>query len=209
MTSDRLPWLLFAATFGLLLAQRACDSSAVRVAKAEASIHEEVADSAMARARVDSAATVALRDSLARMDSVLADSSKAWRAADAENRVRIASLIHRANDAREALSASLDSTGTALLAEYTATTDSIIAAKDETIESLVAERSLLWARIETGDELAAGLTDEVAALRGAIDGLERANASLRTGLDSAGRQNRLLKLGGTALLGLAIYDTLK
>lgn len=234
MIRDRLPWLLFAATFGLLLAQRACDSSAVEVARAEAKVHEDRAD--FHEARADSFHQVYLADS-ARADSTAMvnegldaklDTLTALRVADStaaeadrrEDRSRVAHATVTASEALDSLLAHADSIGVAHAATYVAARDSIDAAKDRenvrlNVELGSTKDELAGAHeridglvVEVGDLRAAAMSAraEAAAERETSQSLRRANASLRSGLDSAGRQNRLLKLGGTVLVGLAVYD---
>lgn len=237
MTRDRLPWLLFALTFVVLLAQRACDSSAVRVARAESAIHEERAD--FHEARADSLHEVSLADS-ARADSTAIvneglasklDTLTALRVADStaaeaerrEDRSRVTQATVTASEALDSLLAHADSIGAVHAATYVAARDSIDAAKDRENVRLNVELGSTKGELAGAHERIDGLVVEVGDLRAAAmsaraeasaeretsASLRNAVRSLRSGLDSAGRQNRLLKLGGVGLLGLAVYDRIK
>jgi hypothetical protein len=112
----------------------------------------------------------------------------------------------QAREASTALSASLDSAQAETFAAYEAARDSVDAANASTIANLEAETASL--RIEVGllgGEVVA-LREAFSAERARADNLQAANESLRRALAGQKRQGRLLKVGGAALLGLAIYD---
>lgn len=201
-----LPWLLLLVALGVLAWTYMGRSAAVAEARSEAETWMEVADSAESEARADSLRADSLQTAADSMARTYSADSLSWVRQRRQDRAQIARLASRASRTADSLSARLDSVGQALFAQFRNETDSIIAGKDAQIASLEAERASLWEQRETMAELVESLEGENDGLRETNEALRRANEALRRGLNSTGRQNRLLKLAGIGLAGLAVYD---
>lgn len=149
-------------------------------ARGESRIHEAAADSAEDRADRIGRANVVLADSVMALRDRYAVDSVRWSERAAESRARIATLTQRGQATADALRERLDSAGTALLATYEATVDSIIGSYEIRVADLEADRASLWSQRESLAELVEGLEAENVALRST-------NASLRASLDAARR----------------------
>ena len=197
--------LLFVGTLTLLVA-RSCGDPGVDLLRAE--VADSVAADWKARADADSVENVVLRERADFLARVYSTDSLTWAAEADEARARAARATRRASEVAADLTARLDSVGEALFAEYRAERDSIKAADESRIMSLEAERSALWLQRDELGALVDGLTSENTALRQSLDAAKASNEALRDAIAKGSRQNRLLKIGGAALLGLAVWGSL-
>jgi hypothetical protein len=140
--------------------------------------------------------------------AALADSSAVWAARDSVARARAQAADRRASAVATELTARLDSTSTALFMEYQAATAEIIEAKDSTIAILEAERSALYATINTHVEYEAALSASLAAERGLSAEYRAAWEAEQALRVRAERRGGIARLGVLALAGLAIYQNL-
>lgn len=200
-----LPWLIAATAVFLLLGSQGWWSGKVSEHETRAEIAEAEADSSTARADALRDVADSLAEAYSEMAETYAADSARWQDRDRENRAQIASLTRRASTLADSLRSTLDDAGRALLAEYEAQTDSVLALKDERIADLESEVTSLWTQRETLGEAVATLEAENDELRDANESLRDARASLESALSSQKRKHwaeRGIVLAG--VVGLAL-----
>ena len=202
------PWGLVVLLMAALFVSRCGVDANLAVALDRAETAEMAAQANLARA--DSAAAVSdrlrsVRDSI---EAVYAIDSAQWASDRVASAQRIQAATARASAVATDLTAQLDSVQSALFARYTAERDSIESSLRADLESLELERNSLWRQREIMSGLVTSLEGEVDALRSANNDLLIANEELHAAIRAQGRENRLLKLGGTVLLVWAGYERL-
>lgn len=208
MTS-RAPWLLAAALALALLVTTCREDPEVAVALDRAAS----AEAAAVLFRADRDAALAQADSVAALRALAelayADSVAAWTAERARLARSSRQQTARLTAAADSLRARGDSTVTVLV-------DQMEAAHAEAIEAERGQTRAADARGDALDVTVGLLTAEVAGLREALTASMAAEATIQAALDDAvgalrrqGRENRWLRIGTVALVGLAAYDRLQ
>lgn len=206
--SRALGWVLFGATVAAWVASAFLGDSSREEGIAE--VRLELADSAAAHARADSARN-------AELAAALEDSTVVWRAREAQARDQAARATAGAAQARRQASAIAtdlaallegDSTEASMLAAHLAADDSIDVLTDQVIEARRIELATITAERDALLLAVAGLRDEVLARTQESLQLRAAVESLQERLEHQDRENSLLKLGAGALVAKAGYDLL-
>lgn len=206
--SRALGWIAFGATVAAWVASSILGGGSREEGIAE--VRLELADSAAAHAREDSArnAELAARYS--------ADSAQ-WEADRTVAREQAARATASAAAARRQASAIAtdlavllegDSTETAMLAAHLAEDDSIDVATDAVIAAQAAYTATVEAERDDLRVQLFGAREELGAIRAENVQLRSAIESLQDRLQHQDRENSLLKLGAGALVAKAGYDLL-
>lgn len=190
------------------LAERA--DSVAQAALDSADIHHREAARLEAEVHRLHSLNAGLRDEMAAANQQYAADSARWEEEEREHEAVIALADSVASDAAAELTEALDESQTVLFAAYVEAVDTRLAATEAERELLEERLASANRRLDLSERLRVGLdaeldvvnrqlvalTAENLELTNAVSSLRAANEGLREALESQGRQNTLLKVGG-------------
>jgi hypothetical protein len=191
-----LPWLLciaLAAYVAVSLTRRP-----EPVPDTTGPLVEAVGSAEAARTRAE-----ALADSLR---TAYSDSVAAWDAARATLRATAVRARARSDSTASTLRTTLDTTQARMLREIEASHRAEVAAIVAEAESYRGQVTALEVRVLSDSLVIDGYRHEVGAWAAVDAERQRIEADLRDALRAREQQNRWLKIGGTALVALSIYE---
>jgi hypothetical protein len=196
MTRAALPWLL-------------CIGLAAYVAVSLTRRPEPVPDTTgpLVEARDSTEAARARAEALAdSLRTAYADSVAAWNAERATLRATAVRARARSDSTASTLRATLDTTQARMLREIEASHRAEVAAIVAEAESYRAQVTALEVRVFSDSLVIDGLHHEIGAWTELDAERQRIESDLRDALRAREQQNRWLKIGGTVVVALSIYE---